>query len=230
MSQRILVVEAHPDDAEWYCGGTIAKLAREGADITFVICTEGDKGSYAPQTNPVELAARRKIEQEAARALLGVREVLYLGIPDGELAVTFELRRRLALLYRKLRPEMLFTFDPWRRDEFHPDHRACGTVALDARMAAKMPLYYPDQDELAPWAVSELWLFSPGAPNHFVDVTDTFETCLAALKLHASQSVAEAENLAFVTELARAGGEKIGTRYAESFHRVVIEGSTSRVK
>src|SRR5581483_7509577 len=184
MSQRVLVVEAHPDDAEWYCGGTIAKLAREGAEITFVICTEGEKGSYDANANPVELARTRKREQEAARAWMGVREIVYLGVPDGELQPTLEMRKRLALLYRQYRPEILLTFDPWKRDELHPDHRACGTVALDARLAANR----------APWATPQLWLFNTDAPNHFVDVSETFDTRVAALKLHASQSVSDAQN------------------------------------
>lgn len=230
MTKRVLVVEAHPDDAEWYCGGTIVKIAQEGADITCIICTEAEKGSYDPTMNPVTLAATRKREQEAARELTGIREIVYLGVPDGELQPTLELRKRLAVLYRQYRPDVLITFDPWRRDELHPDHRACGTVALDARLAAKMPLYYPNAEHLAVWATPEIWLFSTDAPNHFVDVTDTFETRVAALKLHASQTVGDAENLAFVTELARDDGAKIGVPYAEAFHRIVIEGSISRVK
>lgn len=225
---RVLVVEAHPDDAEWYCGGTIVKLAKAGADITFVICTEAEKGSYNPNTNPIELAQTRKREQEAARAFMGVREIVYLGIPDGELEVTLELRKRLAVLYRAYRPDILLTFDPWRRDELHPDHRACGTVALDARLAAKMPLYYPKAEQREAWATPEIWMFSTDAPNHFVDITDVFETRLDALKLHASQSVGNAESIEFVTAQARADGEKMGVSYAEAFHRIVIEGSIAR--
>ncbi len=230
MTKRILVVQAHPDDAEWYCGGTIAKLARAGAGITFIICTEAEKGSYDPRANPVELAATRKREQEAARECLGVREIVYLGIPDGELQATLELRKRLALLYRKYRPDVLLTFDPWKRDELHPDHRACGTVALDARLAAKMPLYYPNAENLNAWAIPEIWLFNTDAANQFVDVTETFDTGIAALKLHASQSVTDAQNIAFVTDIARAEGEKIGVRYAEAFRRIMMEGSISRVR
>lgn len=228
MSLKILVIEAHPDDAEWYCGGTVAKLARAGADVTFVICTRGEKGSYDPMTNPDALEETRKREQEDARLLLGVREIVYLGVPDGELQPTLELRERLALLYRQYGPEILLTFDPWKRDELHPDHRACGTAALDARIAAKMPLYYPKREGLEAWATPELWLFNTDAPNHFVDVTDFIETRIAALKLHASQSVSDAQNLAFVMETARAHGEKMGVRYAEAFHRIVIEGSIAR--
>lgn len=114
--------------------------------------TPAEKGSYDSKTNPVELAQTRKREQESARAFMGVHEIVYLGSPDGELEVTLELRKMLAVLYRKYRPDVLLTFNPWRRDELHPDHRACGTVALDARLAAKMPLYYPNAEGQAAWA------------------------------------------------------------------------------
>lgn len=228
MAQRVLVVEAHPDDAEWYCGGTIAKFARLGADVRFVICTEGEKGSYDANTNPVELARTRKHEQEAARELLGVREIIYLGIPDGELQPTLELRERLALLYRRYRPEILLTFDPWKRGELHPDHRACGAAACDARLAAKMPLYYPRAENLEAWATPQLWLFNTDAPNHHVDVSETFEARLQALKMHTSQSVGDAQNSAYVTDMARSQGEKIGAQYAEAFHRIIIQGSIAR--
>jgi LmbE family N-acetylglucosaminyl deacetylase len=226
--QRVLVVEAHPDDAEWYCGGTVALLAQTGAEITFVICTEAEKGSFDPGMNPFALAQTRKAEQEAARQVLGVREIVYLGIPDGELLPTLELRKRLALLYRRYRPELVLTFDPWRRDELHPDHRACGTAALDARLPAKMPLYFPNSEGLATWATPELWLFNTDAPNHFVDVASTFETCLAALRAHASQSVWDDDNLRYLTEMLQTEGARHGVTYAEVFHRIVIEGSIAR--
>ena len=227
-AHRIMVVEAHPDDVEWYCGGTLIEFARESSDITLVICTEGEKGAYDIETDPVELAATRKQEQESVRRLLGIREIIYLGIPDGELQPTLELRKRLALLYRQYQPEILMTFDPWKRGELHPDHRACGTAACDARLAAKMPLYYPRAENLEAWATPQLWLFNTDAPNHYVDVTKTLALRLETLKMHASQSVGNEQNIAYVTDVARADGEKFGVQYAEAFHRIVIEGSIAR--
>ncbi|MGE5140114.1 MAG: PIG-L deacetylase family protein, partial [Rudaea sp.] len=141
-SQRVMVVEAHPDDVEWYAGGTIASLATQGSQVTLVICTEGERGSYNPEENPVTLAMTRKQEQRAAADLIGIGEIVYLGHPDGGLEPAMELRRELAVLYRKHRPDLLITFDPWKRYELHPDHIAAGKAALDARMAAKMPLFY----------------------------------------------------------------------------------------
>ena len=115
MSRRVLVVGAHPDDAEWYAGGTIAGLAAQGAAITFVICTEGEKGSYDPAADPLALAAQRKQEQQAACDLLHVEQAVFLGHPDGALENSAALRRQLMTLYRQLRPDLLLAFDPWKR-------------------------------------------------------------------------------------------------------------------
>lgn len=228
MIKHVMGVGAHPDDLEWYAGGTIAKLAHDGAEITFVICTDGDKGSYAPQTDPVQLAARRRIEQRNAAKLFGVAEIIFLGHADGELQADTELRKKLALVYRKYQPDLLLTFDPWKRYELHPDHLAAGQAALDARIAAKMPLFYPDSREqgLAAWAIGELWLFNADAPNHFVDVGATLEVQRRALEQHRSQTTVWDEPArAFIELQARENGKSIGVEYAEAFRRIVIEGA-----
>ncbi len=221
--RRILGVAAHPDDLEWYAGATIAKLAREGEEITCVVCTNGDKGTYDPKADPHALAAERQREQRAAAGALGIREVIFLEYEDGELEATQSLRKRLAMLYRKYRPDLLLTFDPWKAYELHPDHLAAGRAALDARLAAKMPLYYPGTEA---WAIAELWLFNPGIPNYWVDVTETFELQYRALALHRSQTtVWDAAAREFLEKNARANGDHAGVKYAEVFHRIVIQGA-----
>jgi LmbE family N-acetylglucosaminyl deacetylase len=225
MGQRVLGVSAHPDDLEWYAGATIAKLARAGAEITFVVCTNGEKGSYDPAADLRQLADQRKLEQRDAASALGVKEVIFLGHPDGELEANAELRRQLAALYRVHRPELLLAFDPWKRYELHPDHLAAGRAALDARIAAKMPLYYPDLPDRA-WAVGELWLFNADAPNHFVDVGETLEQQQRALALHRSQTTIQDEAArVFLDKNAREYGKQIGVQFAEAFRRIVIEGA-----
>jgi len=230
MTQRVLVVAAHPDDAEWYAGGTLAKLARDGAALTYVICTEGEKGSYDPDANPLALAATRKQEQQAAADLLGVKQVIYLGHADGALENSPELRRQLTMLYRQHRPHLLIAFDPWKQYELHPDHRAAGWAALDARLAARMPLFdaHTRTNGFNAWTVPELWLFNPEAPNHYVDVSDTFDLKLQSLRLHESQDVWGDDSVQNLTEQARACGEQIGCQFAEEFHRIVIEGAMAR--
>ena len=230
MGKRALVVEAHPDDIEWYVGGTIAKLARGGAEITYVICTEGEKGSYDPDVNPIALAARRKQEQQAAADFLQVKRVIYLGHPDGALENSPELRRQLTALYRQYQPELLLAFDPWKRYELHPDHRAAGFAALDARLAARMPLFEPHTraQGWAAWTIPELWLFNPEVANHYVDVSDTFELKLQALRLHQSQNVWGADSVQFLRELAQACGAQNDCALAEAFHRIVFSGALAR--
>lgn len=223
MGQRILGVAAHPDDLEWYAGATIAKLAREGAEVTFVVCTNGDKGTYDPNADPHALAAERQREQRAAADSLGVGDVIFLEYADGELEPTPSLRQRLATLYRQYRPELLLAFDPWKPYELHPDHLAAGRAALDARLAAKMPLYFPGTEA---WGIREVWLFNAAEPNHFVDVGETLELQYRALALHRSQTtVWDAAARQFVETNARANGAKVGVKYAEVFHRIVIEGA-----
>ncbi len=228
--KRVLVVEAHPDDVEWYAGGTIAKLARDGAEITFVVCTEGEKGSYDPDANPIAIGLNRKKEQQASAKHLGVTHTVYLGYPDGGLEATMELRKQLAILYRKYQPELLITFDPWKRYELHPDHLAAGRAAVEARLFAKMPLYHSHtrHEGLREWIISEVWLFNTGEPNHYVDVSETFDARLQALRLHESQNVWGEDSVQYLNETARAAGEKIGAQFAEEFHRIVIEGSIAR--
>ncbi len=223
-----MAVGAHPDDLEWYAGGTAAKLTRAGAQVVLVVCTDGAKGTYDPQTDGRELAARREAEQRRAASLLGLKDVIFLGYPDGELEPTAELRRRLAELYRQYRPDLLLAFDPWKDYELHPDHIAAGRAALDARIAARMPLYYPELRErgLAAWSIGEIWLFNAGAPNHWVDVTDALAWQQRALALHVSQpSVWDDAANQFIEQGAREHGERIGVKYAEAFRRIVIQGA-----
>lgn len=228
MGKRVMGVGAHPDDLEWYAGGTIARLAREQAEITFVVCTSGDRGSYDPAADPREIAEQRQAEQRDAARRLGVGQVIFLGQGDGELAPDPALRKELASLYRQYRPELLLAFDPWKAYELHPDHLAAGTAALDARMASKMPLYYPElrTQGLDAWAIRELWLFNANAANHFVDVSATLEEQFRALACHRSQTtVYDDAAHEFIERKARENGDQIGVKYAEAFRRIVIEGA-----
>ena len=136
MAKRVMGVGAHPDDLEWYAGATIGKLARAGAEITFVVCTDGEKGSFDPDADARQIAIQRQAEQRDAANALGVREVIFLARPDGELVASEELRRQLTALYRKYQPELLLAFDPWTRYELHPDHIAAGRAALAAQHRA----------------------------------------------------------------------------------------------
>ena len=136
--QRVLVVQAHPDDAEHICGGTIALLAAEGKDIHYLLVTRGDKGTDNPEMTIEQVASIREREQRKAANVQGVQTITFLnGYFDGEVEPTLQLRRDIALVIRQWRPDVVFTFDPWRKDEPHPDHRAVGITTLAALACAR---------------------------------------------------------------------------------------------
>lgn len=225
-----MVVVAHPDDAEFMVAGTIARWARAGCEVTYVIITKGDKGSDDPNMTSERLTAIREAEQREAGAVLGVANYEFMGYPDGYLQPTLELRRDVARLIRKYRPHVLLTFDPTNRffsDNYvnHPDHRVAGDVALDATFpTARDRLTFPELlvDGYEPWKVRQVWLSGAAEPNVWVDIGDTIELKKQALLKHPSQlgpDVVEfAEGFA---RMAAAGRD--GLEFAESFRRFILE-------
>lgn len=227
---RILVVMAHPDDPEFAAGGTIARWTQEGHEVIYCLATRGDKGSDDPTMHPERLAAIREAEQHAAAAILGVREVLFLNYLDGTLEPNLSLRRDIARVIRRYRPEIVVTMDPQtliRGDRYinHNDHRAIGLATLDAIFpAARNPLYFPEllQEGLEPHRVREVYLATTEHANHWVDITDTFDRKLAALRCHTSQIRDFAALEQRLRERLRRSidGREI---LAEGFRRIVLE-------
>jgi len=226
--QRILVVAAHPDDAEVGCGATVAKWVREGAEAYYLICTNGDKGSDEPGVDPIELAKLREKEQRAAAEVIGVKEVQFLPRRDGELIYSIELRGDVVRWIRKWKPEAIFTHDPsviLTGQGFinHADHRATGAATVDAVYPfSRSPLQYPEQiaEGLEAWTVPLLFIWGAAEPNYFVDVTDTVDCKIEALSRHASQ-FSEPERLQrFVRERMKKSGEEHGVEYAETFRKL----------
>jgi len=187
---QIMVVTPHPDDAEYGVAGTVARWAREGKEIVYVVCTSGDKGTSDANMKPEEVAKTREQEQLAAAKLLGVREVIFLRHPDQGLEDTPEFRKELVRLIRTYRPETVVTADPHRRYIWHRDHRITGRVTLDAVFPyARDRLSYPDllDEGLQPHYVREVLLWASEDPNFRSDITDTFDIKVAALRCHKSQ-------------------------------------------
>jgi LmbE family N-acetylglucosaminyl deacetylase len=192
---RVLLVMAHPDDPEFSCGGTLAKWAREGKAIRYLLLTCGDKGSDSPDVTPEMLCADRQAEQRAAAAIIGAKDVVFLNNHDGELANTPEVRRDIVREIRRWKPDIIVTNDPttyFRMNSYinHADHRAAGATTLDAVFpAAGNRMYFPEllHEDLNPYSPKEVWLSGTNEPNMWVDVTDTLDTKLAALKEHKSQ-------------------------------------------
>lgn len=195
--KRVMVVAAHPDDPEFGCGGTIAKWAAAGKEFTYIIITNGDKGTHDPSIRPGDLAVTREKEQWDAARTLGVKDVVFLGYPDQTLENTMALRRQLAGLIRQYRPHILMAIDPWRPYQLHPDHRAAGFAALDAIYAARECHVFPEQfkGNIDVWRVSEAYLYWTASPDYWENVTDYIEQRIEALQQHASQ-VRQPENKA----------------------------------
>lgn len=190
MTERILVVSPHPDDAEFGAGGIILKWHREGNEIFLVVCTNGDKGSEDPRMTSAKLAGIRRREQEKAARVLGIKEVVFLDYPDGRLEDTFEFRGELVRLIRRFKPHFLAAPDPYRRYHTHRDHRIAGIVALDASFPyARDRLSYPEliAAGLETHKVKEAYLWRPEAPNYYVDITGTFQQKVKAILCHHSQ-------------------------------------------
>jgi LmbE family N-acetylglucosaminyl deacetylase len=214
----------HPDDIESWCAGTVAALTARGARVAYLVLTSGDKGSPDPLADPRELAAVREAEQLAAAALLGVRDVTFLRYPDGEVSDSPELRRRIAAVIRRVRPDLLLTFDPWQPYAFHRDHREGSAAALAAAYPlARRPGPLPGSAAACgPHAVRGAWLFLTDRPDRFVDIGPTFEAKVAARVAHASQTGDSAALAAAYRERAATTGARVGLALAEAFREVTF--------
>jgi len=183
-------VIAHPDDAEFSSAGTIARLANLGKKVVIIQVTSGDKGTPDPTVPSDQLASGREIEEKNAAAALGVADVVYLRCTDGELVPDLALREKVVRQIRTFKPDVIVSHDPFRPYALHPDHRACGFAALDAVYpTARDPHYFPEHlaEGLEPHKTAEIWFFNAEEPDLVVDITDTFDTKIAALKRHSSQ-------------------------------------------
>ncbi len=185
--ERALAVGAHPDDVEFGCGGTLAKWAAAGCEISHVICTDGSKGSWDPEDDAATLVASRQVEQRAASLALGGKgAVVFLGWRDGELESGLRQRAELCYWIRMLRPDVVLGHDPWKRYRLHPDHRHAGFLAVEGIVAARDPHFFPEQGP-APHRPSHLLLWEADEPDHAEDITSGLDRKLAALFEHRTQ-------------------------------------------
>ncbi len=219
-----MVIVAHPDDAEFICGGTVAKWCDQGWTVYYVLATSGDKGTHDPDFTPQQLAALREQEQREACRVLGVKEVIFLGYPDGFLRADAEFRGQIVRLLRRYRPDVVLTWDGFRQGFNHSDHRAVGIAARDAIYpAVRDHLYYPqDKDDgLDAMQVNEMLLAGTTDPDYVVDISAYTETKLEAVICHRSQLGNRSPE-----EIRRTWGERMRAanraRQVESFKRVQI--------
>ena len=182
-----LVIAAHPDDAEFQCGGTLVKWAVAGCMINHLILTDGSKGTWDPEADTDELVGRRREEQTRAARVLGSKgKVIMLGQVDGELAPGLDVQDQVAYWIRATTPEVVLAHDPWKMYRLHPDHRNAGWIALDSLVAARDPHFFPHHD-LAPHRPSALLLFEAERPDHIEDITGYVDAKVDALLAHRSQ-------------------------------------------
>jgi LmbE family N-acetylglucosaminyl deacetylase len=233
--RRVLVVIAHCDDAEWMFGGTIARLVSMGAEVNYVVCTDGASGGVDLTVSDEQLAAIRAAEQRAAADVLGVSEVVFLGYGNDTLEVTRGLRRDLVREIRRFTPDLVLTMAPFRVleapvDWSHSDHMAAGEATLVAAYPeALMPRIYPEllDEGFDPHWVTEVWIPALSDADLYVDVTDQLETKLAAIWCHTSQNgEAGGEPGPYFDQRVKPpmveAGSRIGVAYAERFRRIPI--------
>jgi LmbE family N-acetylglucosaminyl deacetylase len=227
---RVLVVSAHPDDADFGAAGTVAIFGDKGVEVTYLLVTDGDAGGNDRTLDNSGMAELRRAEQTAAAKAVGVTDVRFLGHADGTVVPSLELRRDIARVIRQVRPDLVITHHPDRNYQFiapsHPDHRAVGGATLDAVYPdARNPYAFPElaAEGLEAWTVREVWLTGGSTPNHWVDITEAIDRKLAALQSHVSQ-VAHVEGFAdFVRSRFARWGEQAGFgegHYAEGFQIV----------
>jgi len=230
-----MVIVAHPDDAEFGSGGTVATWIREGWEIYYVICTDATGGGPDDATD-VGPAARRKVsetrksEQRAAGAVLGLKDVFFLDYPDGLLQPTIELRRDLVRLLRRYRPSRVICQSPERTwtpayyiGRYHADHLAAGQTTLAAIYPmSQNPWDFPEllEEGLAPHKIKDIYIMGAPVVNYFVDISDVMDIKIEALLCHASQFVGRMEQMEEIVRTRSADlGTKYGVAYAEEFHR-----------
>jgi LmbE family N-acetylglucosaminyl deacetylase len=229
---RVLVVLAHPDDPEFFCGGTVARWSSEGREIIYCLLTRGDKGSDDDGIPPEKLARVREAEQQKAAKKLGVEEVIFLNESDGYVEPTIDLRREIVRVIRQIRPDIVITSDPTNffpsnRHINHADHRAAGQATLDAVYpAARSALYFPElskSEGLAPHKVREVYVAGAQHPNTIIDITEFFDLKVQALGAHKSQ-IKDLEALAvrLRSNMSDPNSPPDSPRIIETFRRIEL--------
>lgn len=228
----VAVFGAHPDDLDWSSGGTTAAWTRAGKEVYYVLTTSGESGEDHQRSlvlPAAEIADIRETEQQLAATILGVKEVFFLGQPDGRVEATLAFRDQIVNVLRRLKPHIVISLDPgyWAFDNFylyHADHRATALAVFDAIYpAAGTSTYTPQPDlGLPPHKVREVYFSGSAHSNIYIDITETIELKVQALTSHRSQITNPQATARRVRDFASRHGERIGCRYAEGFRRLEV--------
>ena len=223
----IMVITAHPDDAEFGVAGSVARWTHDKRSVIYVVCTSGDKGTSDRTLKPEDLMRIREQEQRAAADLLGVRKVIFLRYQDQTLEETPAFRKHIVEMLRTYRPYRVVSMDPYRRYIWHRDHRILGQVVMDAVFPfARDHMAYPDllDKGLEPHKVRELLFFGTEDINYHSDITSTFDRKLAALRCHISQvrELGIDDLGTWLRQRCHQMAKGSGYELAEAFHRIEL--------
>ena len=228
--KNILVILAHPDDPEFFCGATIRRWTQMGHQVRYCLLTRGDKGSNDRAVRSFDLALLREGEQKLAAACLGVEIIRFLDYEDGCLVPTLDTRKRITRILREERPDVVVSCDPTNffpneASINHPDHRAAGQIVVEAVFPASgNPLYFSELllEGLEPHSVKEVWLSVTSHPNVTLDVTATWPDKIRALKEHKSQIGDPAKLEERMLSRRAADSTPEAPRFEEKFRRFVF--------
>jgi LmbE family N-acetylglucosaminyl deacetylase len=228
--ESAMAIFAHPDDIEFSCAGTMARWAKAGARISYLLCTSGDVGISTPGMTRQQATEIREAESREAARLGGATEINFLRERDGMLENTLELRRKLVREIRRFRPEVIVCGDPtalWEGDDYinHPDHRAAAWAAVDATFpAAGQPNLFEELETegLRASKVRKLYVVQFGGGAYYVNIDETIDIKIAALQAHKSQ-VSNLDCDKLLREWAAAAARGKEMQYAETFRVMTIE-------
>lgn len=224
MTMRILAIGAHPDDVDLLCGGTLAKYAHAGHQVTVAVATNGNVGSAVLSSD--EIARVRYDEARSACAVIGA-DLIWMDFDDEWLFNDRPTRERFIDAYREARPDIVIAHSA---DDYHPDHRISGQVAADARIPAAVRLVRTSLPELA--EIPRFYTMDTVGQLHddldvYVDITDEIDTKRRMLAAHASQKdwlthIFDMSFIEFMESQAADRGRSLGVRYAEAFKEVPV--------
>lgn len=222
--KRALVIGAHPDDNEFGAGGSTAKLVAQGWEVTFIIVTNGNKGTHDQAMSPYVLSETREGEQRAAAEALGVKRVIFLRNNDGEIEPTAALRTEFAIYIRHFKPHYVFTHDPWKHYMLHPDHRAVGFAVIDGIVSARDHLFMPGlgQIGITLWRPDALFLWSAEQPDHVEDISEFIDQKIAALREHHTQLDRIEDLEQRIRDRAAEVGKEHGFAAGEAFRKLMV--------
>lgn len=227
----VLCVAAHPEDLEIHAGGTVARLVQTGVEVSYVLCTSGNRGTADPKMTMDELGARREREQHEAAMQLGVTDLAFLRHDDGDLQyIARELRAEIVRLIRQKRPQTIITHDPFPGDgspdscAIYPDHLTVGRVVFEAAfVCAPGTLFYPEHHQagLSAHKPKTLYFIMSQQPDTFVDISQVWKQKMAAVRVYESQGRHLPGVEPFFHGIAAELGTKAGVKLAEGFRRLV---------